>query len=265
MAIKIRKMKPIDFIFFFGIAGAICTAFALYYTWRQNKMSSDKTTQTLNNTTELLQENNLLKEQVQDQSNKIDELRVENTELSSRIMDKSLDIFNNLTGDGNKPVLIIGTTLLNVDSNFIIPSYNMVQFIIKNESKYPIRNVKVRITDFTGKEMIKYGVKHTVNGLTMGFGVRDIDAELRDYDLNPTFDIAALSPNVSTLLYRTTYSQALSVMDAYYNVEVIWDNGHFIHLVTLKTDDDNLTLDNWSGLFNGQKTDDNSCFRFEND
>lgn len=265
MAVKIKKMKPIDFIFLFGILGAICTAFALYYTWRQNRLSSDKTTQTLENTTEIRVENKALKEQVGSQSNKIDELRRENNELSSKLMDKSLDIYKNLTGDGNKPILIVGTTPLNVDSNFIIPSYHMIQFIIKNESKYPLRNVKVRITDFTGREMIKYGVKHTVNGLTMGFGVKNIDTELRDYDLNPTFDIAALSPNVSTLLYRTTYSPALSVIDAHYNVEVIWDNGHFIHLVTLKTDGDNLILDNWSGIFNGKSTDDSSCFKFGND
>lgn len=265
MNAKIKKMKPIDFIFLFGILGAICTAFALYYTWRQNKLSSDKTTKTLENTTELLQENKTLKEQVQIQSSKIDELRSENNELSSKLMDKSLDIYNNITGDGNKPVLIVGTDQLTIDSNFIIPSYHMIQFIIKNKSKYPMRNVKVRITDFTGREMIKYGVKHIVNGLTMGFGVRDIDKELRDYDLNPTFDIAALSPNVSTLLYRTTYSPVLSVMDAHYNVEIIWDNGHFIHLVTLKSDGDNLILDKWSGIFNGKSTDDSSCFKFEND
>jgi len=258
-------MKPLDFIYLFGVCGTVCTVLVVYFTWLHNKSSSDKSTKTLSNTTELLQENKALKVQVENQSNKIDELRNENNELSSKLMDKSLDIYKNLTGDGNKPVLIVGTDQLNVDPNFIIPSYYMIQFIIKNESKYPMRNVKVRITDFTGREMIKYGVKHTVNGLTIGFGVRDIETEMKNYDLNPTFDIAALSPNVKKLLYRTTYSHVLSVMDAHYNVEVIWDNGHFIHLVTLKSDGDNLILDKWSGIFNGESTDDSSCFKFGND
>lgn len=265
MAFKYKKMKPADYILIFGLAGTISTALALFYTWRQNVNSSNRAIQTLENTDSLLQENKTLREQVQNQSNKIDELRKENTELSSKLMDKSLDIYNNLTGDGNKPILIVGATPLEVDPNFIIPSYNMVQFMIKNESNYPMRNVKVRITDFTGREMIKHGVKHTVNGLTIGFGVSDIETEMKNYDLNPTFDISALSPNVKMLVHRTTYSHELSVMNAHYNVEIIWDNGHFTHLVTLKSDGDNLILDNWSGLFNGEKTNDNTCFRFGND
>ena len=130
-------MKPIDFIFLFGILGAICTAFALYYTWRQNRLSSDKTTKTLENTTELLQENKTLKEQVQIQSSKIDELRSENNELSSKLMDKSLDIFNNLTGGDSYCVLEV----------FFDAISGKPTFSLRHEGKIPLKNVQLSIED----------------------------------------------------------------------------------------------------------------------
>lgn len=267
MNAKIIRMKPIDFIFLFGILGAICTAFALYYTWRQNRLSSDKTTKTLENTTELLQENKTLKEQVQIQSSKIDELRSENNELSSKLMDKSLDIYNNLTGGGddNKPLIIIDPSSIMNDDNPQIPYYSLVQFLVKNNGKYPLRNVTIKIRDFWGREMIKYGVKHTVNGMLMSGGVIDKEKEYKEFNLYPEFPVGTLAPNVRLLLYRTTYSPNLTPIPANYSVEVFWDGGYLIHFVTFKIEHDQLVLDHWEALFNGRKFDDMSCIKFKAD
>lgn len=263
MVINIKRMKPIDFIFFFGILGAICTAFALYYSWRQNKMSSDKTTRTLNNTTELLQENRLLKEKVETQSDKIDELRKENNELSSKLMDKSLDIYSNLTGNGEKPTLVVNPTNLIPSDDPSIPKYFIVQFIVKNKGKYPMRNMHIRISDFLGRDMVLYGIRHFMKGSASGSGVLDKESEYKNFDISPAFDIGTLSPNVSNLLYRTTYSPELVPSTTHYNVEITWDGGYLYHFITFKPEGEKLILDHWEALFNGKPFKDKRYIKFD--
>lgn len=267
MELKFKKMKPLDFIYLFGVCGTICTVLVVYFTWLHNRSSSDKSTKTLSNTTELLQENKALKEQVQNQSNKIDELRKENTELSSKLMDKSFDIYNNLTGGGddNKPLIIIDPSSIMNDDNPQIPYYSLVQFLVKNNGKYPLRNVTIKISDFWGREMIRYGVKHTVNGMMMSGGVIDKEKEYKEFNPYREFPLGTLAPNVRLLLYRTTYSPNLTPAPAGYNVEVFWDGGYLIHFVTFKIEHDQLVLAHWEALFNGRKFNDMSCIKFKAD
>ena len=44
MAFKFKKMKPLDFIYLFGVCGTICTVLIIYFTWLHNRSSSDKST-----------------------------------------------------------------------------------------------------------------------------------------------------------------------------------------------------------------------------
>jgi hypothetical protein len=259
---SLKKMKPIDSMLLFGILGTICTAIAIFYTWRQNKLSSEKSTQTLTNTTELLQENKNLKEQVENQSNKIDQLRRENNKLSSKLMDKSLDIYNNLTGNEEKPIIVVNSTKVIVSPDKSIPRYFMIQFSIENKGKFPMRNMRIRINDIWGREMILYGVKHFVDGASIGFGVRDKESEYKNFESNPSFDIGTLSPNVSTLLYRTTFSPE-SMLQVNYNVELIWDGGYLYHFITFKTEGERLLFEHWEALFNGKPFSDMSCVKFD--
>jgi hypothetical protein len=85
-----------------------------------------------------------------------------------------------------------------------IPYFSLVQFLVKNNGKFPLRNVTIKICDFWGREMIKYGVKHTVNGMMIGGGVIDKEKEYKEFNPYREFSLGTLSPNVQLLLYRTT-------------------------------------------------------------
>ncbi len=252
------------------IIGGSITAFG---TFLHNKQSSEKSTRietgvnrTNDEVAELRKQNDSLKANSYVQLNKIDELRRENNELSSKLLGKSLDIYNNLTGggDNNKPVIIIiPSTFMNEDKPQI-PYFSLVQFLVKNNGKFPLRNVTIKICDFWGREMIKYGVKHTVNGMMIGGGVIDKEKEYKEFNPYREFSLGTLSPNVQLLLYRTTYSPDLTPAPAGYNVEVFWDGGYLIHFVTFKIEHDQLVLGHWEALFNGQPFKDMSCIEFKN-
>lgn len=249
-----------------AILGGVISAIG---TWLQNKQSSEKSTRIetgVNKANEeviqLRKQNDELKANSESQLTKIDELRKENADLSSKLMDKSLDIYKNITGNKEKPLLIVNSTNLISGPDLSIPKYFMVGFSIENNGKYPMRNMRVRITDFSGREMILHGIRHTVHGSSIGFGVRDKESEYRNFDFNPSFDIGTLSPNpISTLLYRTTYSPE-STSPSHYNVEIMWDGGYLYHFITFKTEKEKLVLQHWEALFNGKPLKDMKCIKF---
>src|SRR5262245_42833282 len=138
MNFNIKKMKPIDFIYLFGVIGAICTLLVLYFTWQHNKRSSDKTTQTLDNTNALIQKNFILQEKADSQSNKIDVLRDENQNKSEEIMrlqkallTKSEELNKFLGGSDAYPILVVNPgSSQSGDVGF--------RFRIDNEFEYPL-------------------------------------------------------------------------------------------------------------------------------
>lgn len=255
-------MKPIDVILWFGIAAAACTLVVVIFTFLHNKHSSEKSTATLENTKQLIDENKELKETVKEQSNKIDQLRRENIELALNLQDESLKIYKNLTGGGHKPVLLVEAGTLNIDESGNLPAHFMIQFIIRNYSGYSFRNLRIRIVDMGGKEMVRRGVKQTVDGMLMSSGVMDVEKEYKDFDMQPVFELGTLAPKAFELFYRTTYSPRVINMDAHYTVDINWDNGHLMHFITLKVDGEKLVQGEWEGTFNGKRLPQNSTFMF---
>jgi len=271
--LNLKIIKPMTIILVGAIIAIIGGVVSAVGTFLHNKQSSEKSTRietgvnkANEEVAELRKQNDTLKTNSDAQLNKIDELRKENNILSSKLMDKSLDIYNNLTGgEGNKPLIIIDPSSIMNDDNPATPYYSLVQFLVKNNGEYPLRNVTVKIRDFCGREMIKYGVKHTVNGMLMSGGVIDKEKEYKEFNLYPEFPVGTLAPNVRLLLYRTTYSPNLTPIPANYSVEVFWDGGYLIHFVTFKIERDQLVLDHWEALFNGEKFNDMTCIKFEAD
>lgn len=256
-------------IFIGGIISLLGTMLIVFGTLEQHKKNSEKSTrietgvQKAND--DLATQHETLKATSAKQLDKIDELRQENAGLYAKLATSTNKIYDNLTGDGNKPTFFVTCTPLNEDPEFILPSYYMVQFYIKNFGKFPLRNMKVIITDFTGRELIKYGIRHSVIkfGSAMSSGVNDKDLEYRNFDFFPSFDIGALAPNDFRPLYRTAYNQEINVIPASYNIDITWDNGSLKYFVTFKIEDGILTLDHCEGLFNGATLDDMSYIKFK--
>ena len=134
-------MKPIDFVYLFGVLGAICTLLVLYFTWQHNKQSSIKSTQTLDNTNALLQKNITLQEKADSQSNKIDELRDENTQLYKDLLTKSEELNKFLGASDAYPILLVSSR------NSKTGNYEFI-FKIENEFEYPIYDVEINVFNF---------------------------------------------------------------------------------------------------------------------
>lgn len=134
-------MKPIDFVYLFGVVGAICTLLVLYFTWQHNKLSSNKTTQTLDNTNALLQKNIILQEKADTQSNKIDELRDENAQLYKDLLSKSEELNKFLGASEAYPILVVNPgSSQSGDAGF--------RFRIDNEFEYPVYDIVINVFDF---------------------------------------------------------------------------------------------------------------------
>lgn len=210
MTIKKRKMKPIDYMFLFGILGAICTACVLFYTWRQNRLSSKKSTQTLTNTTEILQENKSLKIQVETQSNKIDELRRENNELSSKLMDKSLDIYNNLTGGDSYCIFEV----------FFSYKNSVPEFTLRHVGKFPLKNVQIHIEDNARSSFLDKGSNDS-DELTK-------ISEATNYH----FDFSSLHPN--TIITNINIPIESGQKDIKMRIWINSDNGKLFELLEVR-------------------------------
>jgi hypothetical protein len=262
-----KNVKPMDIIFVGGLCGALCAILVIYGTWKHNKQSSEKSTRietgvnkANEEVTQLKVQNDSLKAISEMQLNKIDELRQENEGLYLKLANSTREIYNNVTGGGNAPILIVGASQLNVSESK--PSYYMIQFIVKNKGKYPIKDLIIKISDFTGREMLKYNIKQFVDGTVAGLA-RVKDGEYENYEFNKTFRHGTVSPNMAPLIYRTTYSPELSSMPPFYNVELTWDNGHFLHMISLKSAEGKLKLDEITTLLNGREIKEKGHFKFE--
>ncbi|MCB0533585.1 MAG: hypothetical protein KDD14_15405 [Saprospiraceae bacterium] len=247
-----------------GLIGAIGT-------WIQNKQSSEKSTRIETGVIKankevinLRRQNDSLKSDLKLQLNKIDELRRENTDLYGKLAKSSLKIYNNLTGgEGNKPILIINPTSVVKPKDEGIPSYFITMFTIENIGKYPLKNVQIRISDISSRDLIPFRIRHWVDGLMTGSGVIDKEKEYDNYEFVKLFRIGTIPSKVKHHFYRGTFSPEVTLLLPHYNIEITWDNGSLIHFVTLKIDKEKLIIDHLESVFNGQKTTDNSLIKFE--
>lgn len=137
----LETIKPMTIILIGAIIAIIGGLIGAVGTWLHNKQSSEKSTRTLQNTTELLKENTNLKEKVDSQSNKIDELRDENTQLYKDLLSKSEELNKFLGGSDAYPILLVNSmNSKNGESGFI--------FRITNEFDYPVYDIEINVFDF---------------------------------------------------------------------------------------------------------------------
>lgn len=137
-------MKPLDYIYLFGVCGTVCTVLVVYFTWLHNRSSSDKSTRietgvnkANEEVAELRKQNDSLKANSDVQLNKIDELRQENTELYSKLSKASNEIYQNITGGDSYCVFEVFFDAITSKPNFSI----------RHEGKIPLKNVQVTIED----------------------------------------------------------------------------------------------------------------------
>ena len=265
-----KELKPIDGIFLAAIAVSIASGFLAFFTWKHNQASSkrskdtyDISSQTNHEVIELRKQNDSLRVTSDLQLSKIDELRQENTKLNSELQKSTRDIYNNMTGDGNKPIVIISDGGL-VDATETVPSHFVPQFVIQNKGKYPLRNVTISITDMLGRDMLRFGVKHTVDGPLIGGGSVSPLEDFQNYYPLFTKSYESIPPNVKHLVHRTTFSpESTGAKFVNYTIEVTWANGYVYYIVTLEYKGKSLKLKEVEGRFNGNKLTDLSGLVFK--
>lgn len=152
-------MKPMSIILvgaFIAIIGGIVSAIG---TWKHNKGSSEKSTRieegvtkglTIGETTnsqviklnqrneDLINQSLILNKKIENQSHTIDNLRKENADLYSKLSEKSLAIYENLTGGDSYCRMQIGSINIPNDIGYLY-------FFV--EGKNPLNRVQARIVD----------------------------------------------------------------------------------------------------------------------
>jgi hypothetical protein len=260
-------IKPMHWIFVGGAITVLGTALTIYATLEHNKASSQKSSDILNvskvtnkEVIDLRKQNDSLRATSGLQLNKIDELRQENTRLNLELRESTREIYNSMTGDGNSPTLIMMDVGYNVDPKGVIPDYFRIQFLVKNEGKYPLRSLTVNIVDFAGKAMLQYGVSHYVDGELTIVGHRN-EKEIYSYKPKRSFPLEALSPNVEKRIYQTTYAPSLT-KGVIYDIGVNWENGYYQYMIGIDAKGDSLSIKHIETRFNGEKIKKPDNFKF---
>lgn len=148
------QVKPMVVIFFGAIIVTVGGIVAAVGTLLHNKQSSEKTSriETKGNETntqvaqanrklaDITVQNEGLETKLEKQANLIDKLRSENTHLNEKLQEKTLDIYNNLTGGDAYCEISIS-----VFDDPIVGEVGVI-FVINNHEN-PLSNVNVRIHD----------------------------------------------------------------------------------------------------------------------
>jgi len=141
-------------------------------------------------------------------SQSILEKSIDQLALQQQINDKQLEVMKEITGDGNIPKLFInGYKVTPEDTTFFIYANLM------NESKYPITDARVSVTEWFQKEPYR-------------------DATLRQFDvsvgdINPYGDKQIFNSKVPFLKWSNDY---------HYIINVMWRHGQFTCIVDFPYD-----------------------------
>lgn len=263
----LKGLKPMDAIFVGAIIVSIGGAIVAFATWKHNRASSKKSTDILTVSTEtnhevseLKKQNDSLRMNLNLQLNKIDELRQENTDLHHKLANATGELYKNIAGDGNMPVLTLSCTEKMLDPEGKIPSYYITFFSIENAGRYPLRNIRIDIFDMSGRDMLQYGVMFSVEKRMVKNGFMTPETAYKNYIFNPSFDLGSMSPGVKEHFYRSTYSEDLGLPTLHYNISIAWDNGQLTYYLTLKPipSGKGFEVDMLETVFNGKVINDKS-------
>jgi hypothetical protein len=169
-----------------------------------------------------------------------------------------------ITGAGNTPQIVMTSTIL-VTDDVQLPEHYQISFKIKNNGEVPLRDVRIKISDPYGKDIIfPYGVYLSVNARLHEDNDELNKKNYLEYKINKEFLIGSMAPKTGDFFY-TTSCLSMGDFPLIYGITLDWENGQLTFVTKFKTGGKRLILESEESYFNGIKTTDKNLFIFKPD
>jgi len=244
------SIDNINWSLLFGVLGGVIFVGASIAQWSEKKEEEKRARRSEQNANKAQEELKLLQVENLEKSEELKNAYKEIAHLQKEIK-------NELTGAGSVPLVKIKSSKQISSSG---KDYVIVWFDVINNGKYPIKGFKGRIYDAWGLEMLKYGVKHFRDGMSVGF-TSNTEDDVKNYYPIYHFDLGTIILQKSYPLHLTTLCFDSLDGNIYpYNIELQWDQGSIIYFIELIAKKGKVELGSVDLMYNGKKHSDYSDF-----